>query len=276
MSDTEQPEEQHANEPSSDWKRDSIWHYRNFILAGIGILVTVALGFWLDYLNKPVKALTCDVITAGPLVSVEDNVSNRIQIVFDHVPVPNVKFAVVKIANPGNIPIDKSDFERPLSLRFGDGTAKSNILTAQLLNTHPNNLGATYKISGDTVTLDPLLLNPSDTITVKVIYTGQSENMNLDARIVGVSEVTGTDPSREQKAVFAKSFEFGLAMALGTTLIGWILAARNRIDWERVSTDPVYFRKVYRGNLALKTDEEMVLFMQFLRDELKKGNVIKK
>jgi len=55
-------------------------------------------------------------------------------------------------------------------------------------------------------------------ITLKVIYTGAGESMNVEARIVGVSEVTGTDPSREAKANTIRAIIVGAVVPLFTLL----------------------------------------------------------
>ena len=268
MTDTEQS----TGESASDWKRDSIWHFNNWLLALILLIFTGAAYFYGDW-HKPVKALTCDVVTVGPLVSVEDDINKRIQVVFDHKPVPNVKFAVIKVANAGNVPIDESDFKRPLTLQFG-GSETSNILTAQLLNTHPNNIGATYKVSGNTLTLNPLLLNGGDNITLKVIYTGEGNSVNVDARIKDIPELTGTDPEKEGRTNAQKAFLFAF---FPTVVIGLYVLISNRLRSRsierRLANDPAYLRaylsskKISQSTL---TDEELATIQAHFRASLKK------
>lgn len=240
MSDTEQPE----GVASSDWKRDPIWHWRNWVLALITLIFAVASYIYGDF-HKPVKALTCDLVAVGPLVSVEDDVNKRVQVVFDGKPVANAKFALIKVANAGNVPIEEADFKRPLTLHFG-GSGTNTILTAQLLNSYPSNMGATYKANGDTLTLAPLLLNPGDNITLKVIYTGTGESMNVEARIVGVSEVTGTDPDGAKKAENKQAFIRGIMWAGLLIFILWVITQLIAYLVERAGHDPTYFRQFLR------------------------------
>lgn len=268
MSDTEEP----TGGANSDWKRDPVWHYRNAVIAVIAIGVAFVAWFRPDFWQKPAKALTCDIIAVGPLVSVEDDVNHRVQVVFDHKVVPNVKFAVIEISNAGNVPIEESDFKRPLSMHFGV-TGTSSVLTAQLLNTHPHNIGATYKVSGDAVTLNPILLNPGDSITLKVIYTGKGENMSLDYRVMGVSEVTGTDPERAEKASIRRFLIMAVAVAFVSLMIGMALGgASSRFMLRKMGTDPAFMRRVLAitGYAAeILTDEEIESLQQRHRERLR-------
>jgi hypothetical protein len=90
------------------------------------------------------------------------------------------RLIVLRIANTGNMPIEASDFERPLSITF----PYCEVISAEVTGVRPAELTATLRMDGPTVTLDPCLLNPTDLIEVQCLLDG-SDDLHVECRVVG-------------------------------------------------------------------------------------------
>lgn len=170
-----------------DLLRDPLWTFIGAILAVLAIVVSISL--WM--LQRRKKKLGYDVLSNLSLLTVREELEGRLKVLFDENPVKNVHLFVLRVVNNGNVPITPSDFERPLSLVFGEN---SNVLSAQVTETSPKNLKIELTTQRDRITFVPLLLNQKDSITVKLLVSDYKGPLVADARITGVRDVV---PLRE-------------------------------------------------------------------------------
>jgi hypothetical protein len=92
------------------------------------------------------------------------------------------RLIVLRIANTGNVPIEATDFERPVSITFSD----SKVLSAEVTGVRPDELTPTLRTDGPAVILNPCLLNPTDLVEVQCLLDGGIDELRADCRIVGV------------------------------------------------------------------------------------------
>ncbi|ADW68598.1 hypothetical protein [Granulicella tundricola] len=137
------------------------------LLAIIAILVSIGL-FWL---NKKKKTLSYEILRNDRLFKLNLNLENRIQITVDGSPAEDIRLVIVDIQNTGNEPIKRDEFDMPLRFNFGNG---AEIVAARVLSTKPADLGALIETGKTDVTLQPLLLNKGDGLSVEILVTGQS------------------------------------------------------------------------------------------------------
>jgi len=98
----------------------------------------------------------------------------------------------LKFINNGNLPITSVDYEKPLSVHFGE---TANILSAEISKTDPENLGVTISANINSFVLSPTLLNPKDSISIKLLLNNYTGVFSIDTRIIGVSNVMPLDES---------------------------------------------------------------------------------
>ena len=115
-----------------------------------------------------------------------EEIKGKVRIAFEGKFVSDVYLVVLQISNDGNVSIMASDFERPLSIAFGE---TSKILSAEVTNVTPKTLKPFLDIDTNRIILQPLLLNSKDSITIKLLLTQYKGRIETDARIVGVREV---------------------------------------------------------------------------------------
>lgn len=159
--------------------RDPIWQF----VIGILALALTFVGTW-RALNT--KALSVEVVSETPLLTVQDEAAGRLQIAFEGKPVQDVILSIIKVSNTGDVPILVTDFQRPLTLSFGQN---AEVLSAEVVEMTPPNIGASAKAVSNIVELSPVLLNSGDTATLKILLTKYENNVTVDARIVGVGQV---------------------------------------------------------------------------------------
>ena len=98
--------------------------------ATIGTIVAV-------FLLRARKRLSYEVLSTVPLLSTEEEFKNKLQIFFEGRPVQQVFLVQIKITNTGNAPIVTSDYERQVSLTFGQDT---EVITAEVIQKSLNPL----------------------------------------------------------------------------------------------------------------------------------------
>jgi hypothetical protein len=88
------------------------------------------------------------------------------------------------------VPIVSADYERPVSLSFGEG---AQILTAEVAETDPDSIQTSVNIGksvtgASSIVLEPVLLNGGDSITLKLLVSQLGE-IGVNGRIVGVKDI---------------------------------------------------------------------------------------
>jgi hypothetical protein len=129
------------------------------------------------------KELSYETISSTSLL--REEVGGKLKILYDDKIVEKVYLIVVRIANSGNAPIRSDEYERPISLCFGEN---AQVLTAEVSETNPKSLQPTLTIENTQVVLKPILLNSGDSITIKALVSQYGGQLSVDARIVGVKK----------------------------------------------------------------------------------------
>lgn len=164
-----------------DVLRDPLWQFIGVIFAVLAIFITLVL----YRRQRSRKALSYEIVSRTPLLSIREEVKKKLQILFNGNPVQQVHLILVKIINSGNIPILETDFERPIRLIFGH---EAQILTTEVVQTRPHSLHVSVKIEDKNVMILPTLLNQGDEIELKMLVS-KFNAIEVDGRIVGVKNI---------------------------------------------------------------------------------------
>lgn len=209
-----------------------VWTVLATLLAGVAIAVTVIL-----YRRQRSRKSLSYEINVTRLVSVHSAAKDRIRIYYDDEQIEQAQLVEVRISNSGNVPILASEFEQPLSLRFGDRAAP---LTAEVSSSAPAELGAEVFIQEHAVTLRPLLLNPGDELTLKIFVRNLMGRVVCQSRIVGVSHLTdaGREVQRSPLAQFMAEPIIASLIAILTTIVALILFLSTGTLGRLVDSEP--------------------------------------
>lgn len=190
-----------------DFLRDAVWQSIGVFLSAIAILATFAV-YWLQ---RQVKEVSFGVLSKRRLLSVADEVASRVQVHLDGRVVQNVSLWTFGIKNTGQKAVIPDDFLRPISIGFED----AELLSAEIAHQKPKNLGATVTSDGSLVTVQPLLLNPGDYLTVQVLLSGAAPDYRYDGRIVDVRRIE----LLHLASAYPPLHQSGAAVAIGGALV---------------------------------------------------------
>jgi hypothetical protein len=168
-----------------EFLRDSSWQSIGALVGLVAIIVTVAL----YRLQRRRKSISYEVVSLTPLLSVKEEVRDRVQILFDGKDVLDAHMLIVKVRNSGNVPVLPSDYERSIQFGFGEQT---QVMSAEIVETDPSGIDADVSVLSRSVTLRPVLLNAGDAITVRVLLAQYDGSFDVTGRIVGVREIGKT------------------------------------------------------------------------------------
>jgi hypothetical protein len=193
----------------SDLWESPVWSVGATILTALAIGVSIY--FFIKQRQR--KRLTYGV-TITELVSVHGDAKDKIEIFYEREIVERVHLVEVTLKNTGNVAIPASDYEVPFSVGLGEG---AEVLTAEVVRTEPAGLTAELEFVKEprerdrnadeqsvenvasTVTLKPLLLNPGDQLTIKILVADFVGEPEFDHRIIGVSRLSNSADPKEGK-----------------------------------------------------------------------------
>lgn len=189
--------------------RDPIWQF-------FGVLITLILGVMTlahSWLSRQRKALSFETLSLTPLVTIHDDVDGRVQVMLDGEPVQDVQLALIKIINSGNVPIEASDYEHPVTFIVNEG---AQILSVGMTEAFPKTIKTSINHNETSVIIAPLLLNGGDFIKFKILAANFNGKISADARIKGVTDI------KELKFTYIRLNRF-IQVACGLVLILFLL-----------------------------------------------------
>jgi hypothetical protein len=190
----------------ADLFRDPAWQFVGAALSLIAIAVTI----WIASRQRTKRRLVYRYKFESRLVSVDEAFTGRVQILFDDLPVHDARLFVLRLRNAGNTPISSTSYERPVTLAFfGEG----RLLSATVTEEYPARLGALVTFDEQQVTLTPLLMNPGDFLTIKMLVDGAARAPIPDGRIEGVKRIAAEEDPVDWKLMALAPV--GLLVSLG-------------------------------------------------------------
>lgn len=163
---------------SIDWK-----FYVTLIATVAGVVVPI----WLWLADQDARSIHVKQLSQTALQEGEVSRVAGLKITIDGKQLDNPYLTIAEISNDGSRPITISDFESPLEIRASE---KVRIVRAQITEVHPTDLQPTLTSNGNnTIKLQPLLMNPNDSIKIAVLTTGELPKFTLRTRIAGISTI---------------------------------------------------------------------------------------
>lgn len=156
-----------------------------FVVGALLTLATLIVGVIGLRAFRNRKGLSYKVIFNRRLLSVQEDLKGRVDISLDGQPVSDVRMTLLVLRNSGNIPIEESDYVRPVGFEFGE---EAQILDAELVETKPTGMEVTLDWTTSYVLVVPDILNGGDALALQVLVSGGGE-MTPVGRIVGVDEI---------------------------------------------------------------------------------------
>lgn len=229
----------------------SFWTVAGTVLAFLAIVVPMII-----YLHqRERKELAFGALSIRSFLTASDELDGRVSVTFDGFPVKDIRLVVLGVSNTGNVPILAREFDRPFTVSFGD---KARVLTADVIEQQPGNLGVKVNARDQDIQFTPVLLNPGDSFATQLLIAAPEIHIYADVRVIGVAslEQLGTEAAmrRERSLGFAQGVlgsgivaplvlaglfgnyvgsEGSAALVIGSLVVAGVAASFLAIDWLR-------------------------------------------
>jgi len=168
-----------------DWLRDPIWQFFGAIVG----VITIVISYIFFKKQQKQKNIAYEIISSTDLLNVNSEVKSKLHVLFEQKPVEKLSLLVIRIYNAGNEPILATDFEKPIFIEFG---STSEVLEVGIDKVSPNDLQPKIERTPKNITLQPLLLNGGDAITLKILLASFDDVVDVKGRIAGVKHISGS------------------------------------------------------------------------------------
>lgn len=168
--------------------RDGVWQAIGVVFSVAAIFASFAIYRW----QRQKPAFTYLVKSAYPLLKATEELQGRLSVQVDGVAARNIDVMFIEFQNSGNCPIARNDFDVPVEIAFKPPV---RIISAVVDIESPINLGVNLEVGEQQVTIAPMLLNPGDKFTLKLLLSSDSLKYAISGRIMGVKQISETKPS---------------------------------------------------------------------------------
>ncbi|MCO6452282.1 MAG: hypothetical protein J5I90_15995 [Caldilineales bacterium] len=174
------------------------------------VLVSIIVIFFMRF-RGPKKSLSYRIRPIVPLISVDQDIEDRVNITFDHQSIGRLYLVLIQIQNNGREAIRMVDYEKWFEFTF---QSASRVVSAEVIEKYPVDIQIEPVVSGAIASLTPNLLNPGDKFTLKIVVSSEDElpEPRASARIAGISHLDKLSDQEVTTIVLHNIF----------ALIGWV------------------------------------------------------
>lgn len=165
--------------------RDPLWQ---FLIASLTLVGMILIYFF----QQRKKSITYEILSRNQLLTVREELEGKLQVLYEGNETKDICFLVIKLTNSGNLPISSSDYELPITIKTGEN---SKILSASVTQKEPDGLLVELEAGANLITIKPTLLNPKDSITLKILVSDFDGKISPNARIIGVKAISEVAPN---------------------------------------------------------------------------------
>ena len=194
-----------------DWK---------FATATMLAIIAIVSPFLLWKADLDAKKIDMTLLGSFELISSISESQQGLRILFDGKDLKDPFSSIIALSNSGAKPIQASDFEGPIKITVAK---PAGILRSQIVRREPQSLEPFVFTNNRMITINPMLLNPGDRISVEILTTGGKPQFASRGRIAGVPDLKIQESQSEArlvKEVFGSSFVLKPAVAYILILIG--------------------------------------------------------
>jgi hypothetical protein len=189
----------------TDWKFAT-----NFILA----IIAIAAPLWLWRADLDAKGVNLTLLGSFELVSPISEAHQGLRISYNGKDLREPFSSIIAVGNSGAKPIHASDFEGPIKITVAK---PAKLLRSQMVRREPQSLEPVVFTNEQMLTIEPMLLNPGDLLTLEILTTGGKPQFASRGRIAGVPDVKIEESRREN------SLGFTLFRIRLDSPLGWLL-----------------------------------------------------
>jgi hypothetical protein len=192
-------------------------------VAIIGIIVALAaivVSIVIARRYRDRRELSYETHPTPTLLSVDEAIREGIEIKYEGREVKDLAGITVMLRSTGNkavrLPKDDAEYEEPITIYFGKGT--EIIGTPRITETVPGDLNASLEIIDPaTVKLNPILLNPGQSISIFTLLT------NVQEEVIVNGHIEDTPPPKKFES--EERSPISIVEAVGGGIIGLLVLA---------------------------------------------------
>lgn len=192
---------------SLDWK---------FAVTMAATLAGVVVPVWLWQSDQRARSIVVRVVSETSLQPELPSQNLGLRLTFGDRQLNRATLTVLELENNGTRPIPAADFEAPIEISV---QSTSNLLRVEATAVKPHDIRPIISSNATNLILQPLLLNPRDTVSLSVLTEGEAPRFNVRSRIAGVP---GIEVSRRTEDTRTKWFLWMQAVAGGILMYVYI------------------------------------------------------
>jgi hypothetical protein len=155
-----------------------------------GILITIIIGilpFIISIPSSRNKSLAVKENFNSQIVSISnDSLRKNLTFFYKDKRLDNLYTIEISLVNDGAETINKQDFEKPLIIKFD---SPSKIFSYEVVRSNPTNINYHINSDSNSLSIEPMLINPGDELTIGILISNLSKIPTIDGRISGIKEV---------------------------------------------------------------------------------------
>jgi phosphate transport system substrate-binding protein len=192
------------------------------ILSLVAVLTATIVTIFLNARVTQRKEISYRVISDVPILNAFEALKNRIRIFADENQVESASLLIIEVRNSGKEAVEPIDFGSPIRFSFGNRT----VIWSGILDTEPKYLIDPHMTDGflrqgePFVELPRVLLNPRDSLRLKVLLAGDKSEVETSGRIPN-GKITKFAPNKSLTT--RRNVFIALALLLVGALISSIL-----------------------------------------------------
>jgi len=130
------------------------------------------------------KELSFGILQRASLLGAVPSILPDVKMLYKGEEVDRLTSVTVAWMNTGQVPIPQADFEGHLTLHL---TNVKHLFSVEVVQCSPAHLRLNYMLYTDTVSIQPMLLNPTDFVILRLRVSNTARvDASLEARILGV------------------------------------------------------------------------------------------
>jgi hypothetical protein len=136
------------------------------------------------YLERERREVTVTLRAAIPVVSLDAPLSKGVKVYYGDKQIRTLTAYELEIRNSGNRPIERSDFDAPISIAF----AGELLQQPEVLRAFPETMKPEFRTENSSVTIEKLLLNAGDFLSFRIRSIGgrgTDDPLTVEGHIVG-------------------------------------------------------------------------------------------
>jgi hypothetical protein len=187
------------------------------VLTIVSILTAITIAVIFQWWRNR-KILAYKIVSSAALFETDDDIKEKLEIIYDGQSIENAWLFVVRISNKGQQPIDDKDYKGNIKFQFADD---AEVLSATLIASYPDDLELEMidKAKKNELLIKPFLMNKQDYAEIKILVCSESDEVECLARAVGIKSIKREREEQEFEDRYAFRIFLTIMLLVSASLV---------------------------------------------------------